>query len=458
MKRQLFAKAWMLLLAAILAIPLAAQTVTVQVDQAGGLWDALEAQGVTNFAGIKSLKVTGKMGTNDFLLIKNQMTNLESVDIAGTNVTEIPGKAFYEKEKLKTVRLPEDITKINDQAFCRCQNLEAITFGDQAIESGIISFPASLRYVGWEVFNYCSKFTHLDFTACTSWEGMSSSSFANLHNLTEVLFPDKGNFRLEWNCFNVDNIWDDATQQWVYKGLENVTLTKAVTYLSGYSLPRTLKTLFVESANPPECDENAFSQILEGDNIPLKVYVPKGSKRNYAIANGWANLYQYMQELGFLMNITGEGYVLLENRNYQNGDVCMNTPGSATTLKVVPAAGYEIEKVTLDGTAVNVASDGTLTIPATTQSGNLAVTFRIKQLSVAITLAGNGSYTVNGESYTAGTTLGVDGGTVLNLQLQPAVGSFVKQVTIDGKDVAVKNGGLELNIAAIDANSTIAFL
>ena len=73
MKRQLFTRAWMLLLAAILAIPLAAQTIAVDVTQEGGLWDALEAQGVTNFAGIKSLKVTGVMGSSDFLLIKNQM-------------------------------------------------------------------------------------------------------------------------------------------------------------------------------------------------------------------------------------------------------------------------------------------------------------------------------------------------------------------------------------------------
>ena len=374
MKRQLFEKAWMMLLAAILAIPLAAQTVTVQVDQAGGLWDALEAQGVTNFAGIKSLKVTGKMGTNDFLLIKNQMTNLESVDIAGTNVTEIPSNAFYEKEKLKTVRLPEDITKINDQAFCRCQNLEAITFGDQAIESGIISFPASLRYVGWEVFNYCSKFTHLDFTACTSWEGMSSSSFANLHNLTEVLFPDKGNFRLEWNCFNVDNIWDDATQQWVYKGLEKLTLTKAVTYLSGYSLPRTLKTLFVESANPPECDEKTFSQFLEGDNISLKVYVPKGSKRNYAIANGWSRIYQYIQEIGIQVAINGYGSVQYGKRIYTDGDVFF-MQDNAVTLKAVPEMGCELISVELDGNVLTVNADGSFKIPAGTSIGTLNLTF-----------------------------------------------------------------------------------
>lgn len=381
MKRQLFVRAWMLLLAAILAIPLAAQNVTVQVDQAGGLWDALEAQGVTNFAGIKSLKVTGKIGTNDFLLIKNQMNNLESVDIAETDVTEIPREAFNGKENLKIVRLPEDITNFHNEAFQSCHNLETVTFGDQAIASGKIVFPASLRYVEYNAFAYCNKLTHLDFTACTNWEGAGSSAFYGLYNLTEVSLPNKGNVRLDWNCFNVDNFWDDATQQWVYKGLEKLTLTKAVTYLSGYSLPRTLKTLFVESANPPRCDENTFSQFSEGDNISLKVYVPKGSKRNYALADGWSTIYQYMQEIGVQITINGYGSMQYGKLIYTDGDVFF-MQDNAVTLKAIPEMGCELISVELDGTVLSVSADGSFNIPAGTSIGTLNLTFTANPLTV----------------------------------------------------------------------------
>ena len=456
--KQLLTRTWMVLLATILAVPLAAQTVTVNVTQAGGLWDALEAQGVsdTEFGTIRNLTVTGVLGDADFLLIKNQMSKLESIDISGINVTEIPAKTFAGKENLKTVRLPENICYIKDEAFNSCGRLEAVTFGNRTEEAGRVVFPAALRYVGYNSFSRCTSLTHLDFTACSVLEQLGSSAFSNMCNLEEVLLPSQGNIRLEWGCFSVDQIWDEAAQEWVYKGLESLLLPKAVTSLSGYALPRTLKALYVESATPPDGDEYTFVPFLESDAGPLKVYVPKGSKRNYAIANGWANVYSCMQELGFQVNIAGEGSVVWDDRAYADGDICMKTPGAALTLKAVPQAGYEVESVKLDGTALSVAADGTFTIPATTDIGVLDVVFRIKQLNVDITLTGNGSYTVQGQTYTAGTTLQVEGGTVLNFVLQPASGSFVRQVVMGGDDVPLKNGGTVFSTAALNESMTIA--
>ena len=376
MNRQLFARAWMLLLTAVIAIPLSAQQLTVQVDNEGGLWDALEAQGVTNFAGIKNLKVTGVMGNQDFLLIKNQMSNLEVLDISGTNATEVPYKTFYQKEKLKTVRLPEDISYIRNEAFYYCQNLESVTFGNQAVVEGKIVFPASLRYVDNSAFYGCQSLRKLDFSACTTLEGLGGNAFQNLYNLQEVSFPSQGNLRIEWYCFGLDSqFWDEATQQYFYKGLEALTLTKAVTYLSGYALPRTLKTLYVESVNPPECDENTFTHFFESESPSIKIYVPKGSKRNYAIANGWSRIYQYMQEMGLQLAISGYGSVQQDNRTYTDGDVVFVNADGVTTLKAVPEVGCELISVKLNGNAVSVAADGTFTVPAGTTVGTLELAF-----------------------------------------------------------------------------------
>ena len=383
MNRQLFARAWMLLLTAIIAIPLSAQQLTVQVDNEGDLWDALEAQGVTNFAGIKNLKITGVMGNQDFLLIKNQMSNLEVLDISGTKATEVPNKTFYQKEKLKTVRLPEEITYIRGEAFSNCFLLESVTFGNQAVVEGKIAFPASLKYVDGRAFYGCQSLKKLDFSACTTLEGLGSNAFQNLYNLQEVLFPSQGNLRLEWYCFGLDGqFWDEATQQWVYKGLETLTLTKAVTSLSGYSLPRTLKALYVESVNPPECDENAFSHFFESESLSIKVYIPKGSKRNYAIANGWGKLYQYMEEMGIQLNINGYGSIQQDNRTYTNGDVVFVNADGTTTLKAVPEVGCELISVKFNGNAVNVAADGTFTIPTGTTVGTLELAFTSAPMAV----------------------------------------------------------------------------
>ena len=375
MKKRLLTTSWLMLLASVFAITSMAQTVTVQVDAAGGLWDALEAQGVTDFTTVKDLTVTGKLGNDDFGFIKNQLSNLEIVDISGTNITEIPSQAFSSKEKLKTVRLPEGVTQFNYSAFENCQLLESVTFGSQTAVVGKIAFPSSLQNIDYNVFYNCYNLTYLDFSACSNLGTINSSAFCNLINLKEVVFPSQGNLRLEWNCFNVDyNIWDETTQQWIYKGLESMTLTKAVTYLSGYCLPRTLKTLYVESSTPSECYDDAFSNLLE-TNILQKVYIPKGSKRKYGAATGWAKLYQYMEEMGVQINISGYGSLQKGSATYTNGDLFFANQGSATILKLVPDKDNEWLEVKLDGNALSIADDGTITIPAGTTVGTLDISF-----------------------------------------------------------------------------------
>ena len=375
MNKQLFTRIWMLLLVSVLVIPLMAQSVTVNVTKAGGLWDALEAEGITDFTKVKNLTVRGTLGNSDFLLIKNQMTDLITVDISGTDVTEIPENTFSNREFLTTVRLPEGITNFGNNAFNNCRQLEIVTFGSQNAVKGKITFPATLRYMNSSVFTYCEKFTHLDFSACTKLEAIESDALGGLKNLTELLLPCEGNLRLGWNCIFVNSYWDEATQQEVCKGLQQLTITKAVTWIEGYCMPRTMKTLFVESATPPSCSNEAFNNMLNDDTSGLKVYVPKDSKRNYAIADGWSRLYQFMQETGFKINITGYGWLQQGNATYTNGDVCMGASGSALTLKAVPDPGCQLISVNVNGNAMSVAADGTFTIPATTTTGTINVTF-----------------------------------------------------------------------------------
>ena len=375
MNKRLISCAWMLLLAVVLAIPLSAQQVTVQVDNEGGLWDALEAQGITDFSTVKSLKVTGTLGSADFQLIKNLMTNLEDVDLSGTTMTEVPEKLFVDKQALKTVRLPEKVTHFYMQAFCRCGSLISVTFGNQVATTGKIVFPASFRRVENEALYECLLLTHLDFTACTSFEGFSWNACANCNGLQEVLFPSEGNVSISGYCFNIGTWQPDEYGH----GLQELTLTKAITYLEDNCLPNNLKKLYVESITPPNCTDYAFDNI-EKEN--LTVYVPKGSKKLYAVANGWTKIYTRMQELGFKVSISGYGLLQKGNSTYSDGDVCFPNSGNATTLKAVPEINCELISVKLDGKELTVAADGTFTIPAETMVGTLEVAFTANMLTI----------------------------------------------------------------------------
>ena len=386
MKKRLFSTAWLMILSAVCVITAVAQTVTVQVTSSGGLWEALEAQGISDseFPSVKDLTVTGTLGNADFLLMKNLMTSLESVDISGTDITEIPSSAFSSCENLKKVRLPESIIYLRNNAFYYCRNLVSVTFGDQTAVSGKIVFPSSLRYVEYSVFYNDQSLTHLDFTACTKLEYLSSDAFRNLYNLKEVLFPVQGNIRLDWSCFDTDSYWDETTQQFVYKGLENMTLTKAITSLEGNCFPRSLKNLYVETSTPPNCSSSAFNNFTDS-NIPLPtVYIPKGSKRIYAFADGWSSLYQgqKLQETGFQLTISGYGSVQKGSQTYTNGDVLLVTSASATALRAVPVSGNEVVSVKLDGAAVSVAGNGAFTIPSGTTTGMLELAFTSNPVAI----------------------------------------------------------------------------
>ena len=378
MKKRLLSTTWLIILSAVYVITAMAQTVTVQVNSPGGLWDALEAQGITDFTTIKDLTVTGTMGNTDFLLVKNQMTNLESVDISGTDVTEIPSEVFCNRENLKKVRMPQGITHLRYNSFSNCQKLAYVTFGNQTAVSGKIVFPSSLKYVESSAFAYTITLTHLDFTACSKLESLGSYAFQGLYNLKEVLFPVQGNIRLGWYCFSVDETWDETMQQHVCKGLESLTLTKAVTFLDDGCLPKSLKTLYVESSTPPACSYSVFNNLTEA----IVIYIPKGSKRNYAVADGWSNIYQKMQETGFQLNLSGFGTIQKGSQTYSNGDVFFVTAGSTTTMEAVPVSGNELVSVKLDGTALSVAADGAFSIPSGTTTGILEVAFTSNPITV----------------------------------------------------------------------------
>ena len=374
MKKRLLTTSWLMLLASVFAITTMAQSVTVQVSSDVDLYDALEAQSIDDFSTVKDLTVTGTLGDADFNLIRNQLTNLENVDISGTDIQEIPSQAFYNKGNLKTVRLPEGIYSIKNNAFNTCQQLESVTFGSQTATPGKIVFPSSLRYLEYNVFYYCTSLTHLDFSACTVLEYIGSSAFSNAYNITEVLLPSQGYLRLEGGCFEAGQIYDEASNQYIYKGLETLTLTKAVTYLSGNCLPQqTLKTLYVESSTPPSCDDYTFDSFSGSD---FTVYIPKGSKKKYRTANGWSNISQSsLLESGFQVTISGYGSLQKGSTTYVNGDAFFATQGGATTLKLVPDKDNEWTAVKLDDTAINVDNDGTFTIPEGTTTGTLDISF-----------------------------------------------------------------------------------
>ena len=121
--------------------------------------------------------------------------DLESIDLSGTKITNIPNECFRACLKLTDVKLPSSITTIYDEAFKKCSSLT--TF----------SIPSSVTSIGGEAFKECENLTTLYSYAETppaayqwSFEGISSSA---------VLYVPFGCL----DAYLADDVWSSVFSQ-----------------------------------------------------------------------------------------------------------------------------------------------------------------------------------------------------------------------------------------------------
>lgn len=431
MKNHLFTRTWMMLLASFFAITSMAQVTTVQVNEAGTLWDTLESQG-TDIATVTDLKVTGSIDNTDFRFMRSMLPALESIDLSGTDITEVPGDAFREVTHLRSCRLPETIVRISDAAFWHCDALENVAFGQTPFESGKIVFPASLTSMGGGAFEHCLQLTTVDFTACTD---LGIEGFYQCTKLKEVLLPSTGSIRFGGNCFLETNIAE-------------LTLTGAVNWLEYNSLPYTLKKLIVESKTAYNCSANAFDSTNKSE---LQIWVPAGTLKRFSLADGWFNVNSLIHEYNVKVDITGNGAILDGTTELSSGSVFLHN--TQTTLTAQPADGYDLASATLDSTPLSV--DGNIiTLPTTPTEGTLHVTFAPKPYTLAIQVTGGGSILQGGVAVPSSIVL--HHGEDATFTLQPADGLSVQSILWNGEESVIQNGGLTYKTPAITGDATLS--
>lgn len=289
---------------------------------------------------------------------------IESVDFTQSKVKVIGVGAFETsyytdvESKLKSVKLPETLTEIGDEAFISCSQLKEITI------------PKNVKKIGRDAFAFCDALETVDIKATTLEAGTAFGSLPSLKNvylpegmttLSERIFSNSkfapntviklpstlkviehGAFEYNPNLTGVI-LQGNALQKigsgaFMESGIQEFTITSGVTSLGGSAFANSgLKKLTIDSCNltpvAPEYPSKAFQGCtgLTTDNLILN------EKMTYIPTN------------------------LFDGAEFgpdADGRVIFHIPANVTVIKMGAFQGSNIEKFVFDGNAVKKIEDG----------------------------------------------------------------------------------------------------
>lgn len=167
----------------------AREYIVIDVTEPGTLDACIEAAG-KDVAKVQNLKVTGKINSRDFAVMKYAMERLRALNLKEVEITPyhhnedeengrlygnedyfygatealtIPAEAFSDKTSLISLVLPDKLVEIADHAFYQCLNLSGsliipegvVSLGKAAFKdcrslTGTLSLPSTLKNIGYE--------------------------------------------------------------------------------------------------------------------------------------------------------------------------------------------------------------------------------------------------------------------------------------------------------------------
>lgn len=166
-------------------------------------------------------------------------------------VSAIGSKAFFNKNDITEIRLPDSIKSIGDFAFSNCSYLEKIniptkleSLGESAfsgcrILSGSITLPNTLKEIPKGAFAYCAKVT--DVTFGQSVKSIGENAFTDCSGLKLITLPESlenlGRFAFA-ACTGIT----DVTFNPNLSVIDDFAFSKAIS-LTDVSLPNSLKII-----------------------------------------------------------------------------------------------------------------------------------------------------------------------------------------------------------------------
>lgn len=315
---------------------------TVDVTAKADASAVIEAIGEEHAQDVVTLKVKGTFNSYDLMVFRNKMINLMHLDLSEANVVASTYKyyqSYNSKDNIITgcfaptnivsLKLPKDITALENQAFNGCKHLKTIelpegiaSIPDYAFQDcwvlTSVTIPESVKFIGSRAFWGCSaiKDIHLPM----GLKSIRSLAFNQCSNLTELHLPPY---------------------------LESIES-------SAFSNCSNLKTIYAYMPNVFTIANNTFQ-----DYTTSQLYIPEFLYNNYYYDTGWSQFTNINKTTlspdDYLKLPTNSDITMAEDdqripdmSNGEHVDGEINTQGSFTVEGDEPQAFNEVEQI-LDG-------------------------------------------------------------------------------------------------------------
>jgi len=293
------------------------KTVNVTAGALSAILTPAELNTVTN------LTLMGTIDVRDFKTMRDSMPALAVLDLGGTAVAgyygpqgtdsgtinypanEVPCRAFYRRNSLKSVILPSSVTVIGNGAFNDCVGLTSVTLPasvnsieDRAFEScsGLrsITIPSSVNFIGDYAFSSCSGLTSI--TIPNSVTNIGVHAFSSCTGLTSINLSTSVTSIMDYafyGCTRLSSVFIPSSVTSIGEfafsdctGLTSLTIPSSVTRIVGGAFYgcRNLTSIYAYGLTPIDLPEMFVFSV---NKTTCKLYVPFGTSALYAVAATW---------------------------------------------------------------------------------------------------------------------------------------------------------------------------
>ena len=239
-------------------------------------------------------------------IISNTYSNGKGVITFDGDVTTIGYDAFYNRESLTSVNIPDSVTTIGEYAFIYCRSLTSVNIPDSVTTIGKSAFycctsltsvniPDSVTTIGNWVFCSCTSLTSVNIG--DSVKTIGASAFNDCTSLTSVNIPDSvttiGDAAF-YNCYSLTSVnipdsitWIGNSVFWYCASLTSVNIPDSVTAIGNeaFAYCDSLTSVYCKATTPPALDG---PDVFDNNGSGRKIYVPAGSVNAYKSATNWS--------------------------------------------------------------------------------------------------------------------------------------------------------------------------